>query len=116
MIVSLLPMSGFMYLMYWRQKRYLSEHLVWLLHLNSLTFVLSPFMWIAAVFQNEAVATGILIPFLLITTLAPFIALKRYYKQSWGKTLLKGVIFQIGYLFVGLIAFTVGGFISFLFL
>lgn len=116
MIFSLLPMSGFMYLLYWRQKRYLSEHLVWLLHLNSLTFILSPFLWVTVLFGSKAVTAGVLIPFLLITLLAPFIALKRYYKQSWGKTILKGVIFQFGYMFIGMIAFIIGGFISFLFL
>jgi hypothetical protein len=115
-IFSLLPMAGFMHLLYWRQKRYFSEHLVWLLHLNSLTFVLSPLIWIADFFDSEAVTAAVLIPLFVITFIAPFIALKRYYKQSWGKTLVKSVIFQFGYVFIDIIAFTIGGFISFLFL
>ena len=115
-ILSLFPMAGFMHLMYWRQKRYFSEHLVWLLHLNSLTFILSPFLWMVDFFHNETLAAWVSVPFLVITLVAPFIALKRYYKQNWGKTLVKGFVFQFGYLFIGMIAFIIGGFISFLFL
>jgi hypothetical protein len=58
----------------------------------------------------------ITVPFLVIAVAAPFLALRRYYKQSWGKTLMKGFVFQFGYVFIGIIAFTIGGFVSFLFL
>jgi Protein of unknown function (DUF3667) len=116
LIFSLFPMAGFMHLMYWRQKRYFSEHLVWLLHFNSLLFILSPLLWLAEFFGNRYAAYALLIPFLLILFIAPFIALKRYYKQSWGKTIIKGLLFEFVYFVVGLIAFAIGIAVSFLFL
>ncbi len=79
-------------------------------------FCPTPFLWVADFWGSKAVTADVLIPFLLITLVAPFIALKRYYKQNWGKTLVKGIVFQFGYMFIGMIAFIIGGFISFLFL
>jgi NADH:ubiquinone oxidoreductase subunit K len=114
--LSLLPTAGFMYLLYWRQRRYFSEHVVWLLHLNCLTFILFPLLGLGVIYQDNDIADWLAAPFLIAATIAPFIALKRYYKQSWGKTILKGFIFQIAYSIIGTIAFLIGGIVSFLFL
>jgi hypothetical protein len=114
--LSLLPTAGFMYLLYWRQRRYFSEHVVWLLHLNCLTFILFPLLGLGVIYQANDIADWLAAPFLIAATIAPFIALKRYYKQSWGKTILKGFIFQIAYSIIGTIAFLIGGIVSFLFL
>jgi hypothetical protein len=114
--LSLLPTAAFMYLLYWRQKRFFSEHVVWLLHINCLIFILFPLVGIAIVYQESDFSDWIIGPFLLATFIAPFIALKRYYKQSWGKTLVKGFIFQTAYSIIGLITFLLGGLVSFLFL
>jgi hypothetical protein len=113
---SLLPTAAFMYLLYWRQKRFFSEHVVWLLHLNCLIFILFPLVGIAILYHESDFSDWIIGPFLLATVIAPFIALKRYYKQSWGKTIVKGFIFQIAYSIIGTLAFLLGGVISFLFL
>lgn len=116
LIFSLLPMAGFMYLMYWRQKRYFSEHLVWLLHFNSLLFILSPLLWITDFFQNAAVTYATLLPFMGGVLIVPFFAIKRYYKQRWGKTIAKTVLFELAYFIIALIAFAIGAVVSFLFL
>ncbi len=116
LIFSLLPMAGFMYLMYRRRKHYFSEHLVWLLHFNSLLFILSPLLWLGDSVDNEILVHCLLWPFVLTVLIAPFIALKRYYKQSWVKTIIKGLLFEFVYLIVGSIAFVIGMAVSFLFL
>jgi Protein of unknown function (DUF3667) len=113
---SLLPTAAFMYLLYWRQKRYFSEHVVWLLHLNCLIFILFPLVGVAILYRENDFSDWIVTPFLIGALVAPFIALKRYYKQSWGKTIVKGFIFQIAYSIIGTVAFLLGGVISFLFL
>jgi Protein of unknown function (DUF3667) len=113
---SLLPTAAFMYLLYWRQKRYFSEHVVWLLHINCLIFILFPLVGIATVYHESDVADWIILPFLIGAFIAPFVALKRYYKQSWGKTIVKGFIFQTVYSVIGALTFLLGGLVSFLFL
>ncbi len=114
--LSLLPTAAFMYLLYWRQKRYFSEHVVWLLHINCLIFMLFPLVWLGILYEDSDASDWILIPFLIGSFVAPFVALKRYYKQNWAKTIVKGFIFQTAYAVIGTLTFLIGGALSFLFL
>ena len=106
-IFSLLPTAGWLWLLYWRQKRYFVEHLVWLLHVYCLVFLLFPLVFLDNLW-------GIPI-FGMLCLVAPFFALKNYYKQSWRKTFLKYVLFTTGYYVIASVAFIVGIALSFLF-
>lgn len=109
-IFSLLPTAAFLWLLYRRQQRFFVEHVVWLLHVYCFMFMIFPL-----VFANEYLklpGTGI---FAIMALVWPFLALKHYYKQNWGKTFVKYAIFSFAYFFISLFTFTVGGFLSFLF-
>jgi hypothetical protein len=109
-IFSLLPTAAFLWLLYRRQKRYFVEHVVWLLHVYCFMFIVFPL-----VFANEYLKLPGITAFGILALLWPFLALKHYYKQNWGKTFLKYVIFSFAYFFISLFTFTAGGFLSFLF-
>jgi Protein of unknown function (DUF3667) len=115
-IASLLPLAGVMQLLYWRQKRYFSEHLVWLLHYHALAFIITPPLLFLDFSHDNATVFAVIVPLIFVSTVAPYFAMKRYYKQSWGKTIVKGTLFQFAYIFIGLFVTVIAGFISFLFL
>ena len=100
-----------MLLLYRRQKRFFVEHVVWLLHVNCLFFLLFPMVFIG---QNLGFSGGS--AYLLIGTVFPYFALKRYYKQGWIKTFVKYLIFTIGYTVIFTFTMLLGLLISFLFL
>ena len=108
---SLLPTAGLLWLMYRRRGRFFVEHLVWLLHINCLFFILFPM-----VILSEYLGFSTVIIYLLVVIFAPLFALKRYYKQDWGKTMVKFVIYSFGYNIIGALVFVIGSFLSFLFL
>lgn len=110
-VLSLLPTAAFLWLLYRRRKRYFVEHVVWLLHVNCLMFILFPMTLI----DRYVSFPGFLI-YTLLCLILPFFAMKRYYKQGWRKTILKYSLFTVGYYFIGMFAFLIGGFVSLLFL
>jgi Protein of unknown function (DUF3667) len=115
-IASLLPLAGVMQLLYWRQNRYFSEHLVWLLHYHALTFIITPLLWVLDFSHNDDTAFAVMLPLAFVATVVPFLAFKRYYKQNWGKTIVKGLLFQFAYVIIGALTFMITAVISFLFL
>lgn len=94
MIILLMPAIALMLkLLYKNSKRYFVEHLVFSLHYHSLLFlIISPFWW----FASSGMVSIILMlaqPFLIF-------AMKRYYEQTWGKTILKWFLLSFSYLFI----------------
>lgn len=94
MIILLMPaIALILKLLYKKSNRYFVEHLVFSLHYHSLLFlVVSPFWW----FRDWGFASTILLlaqPFLIF-------AMKRYYGQTWGKTILKWVLLSLSYLLI----------------
>jgi hypothetical protein len=86
-------MSLVLYLMYIRRKRYYVEHFVFLMHQNSGAFMLLTFGLLAEYFSSASI--GPLIWTLLVCwiTISLLLAMKRFYKQSWPKTILKWVLY-----------------------
>ncbi|NJN35478.1 MAG: DUF3667 domain-containing protein [Saprospiraceae bacterium] len=103
-IASLLPMALVLSLLYRRQKRFYVEHVVFLLHFNCLGFILMPLLLL-----NQADFTGYLA---LALVVALFLGLKKYYKQSWRKTIVKGILANIAYFFIGTFIFVLGVIVS----
>jgi hypothetical protein len=106
--VSVIPLLAlFFSLMYRRAKRYYVEHIVFLLHFNTAAFlVLIPVLWASN--YNEKI-----IPIYALWFMIHFVAsLKNYYRQSWGKTLVKSMIIAFAYFIIATIAITFGAIIG----
>lgn len=106
--------SFLMTMLYWRQGRYYVEHFVFLLHRYSAILLL--FAAVLALKILYKPSEWLMIPSLLWAMLFLPFALKRYYQQNWGITLLKTVIlwitglialvmlFSFGFIFVAMFA------------
>ena len=90
MILLLPAFALLLKLLYWR--RFLIDHLVFVLHLNAASFcALTVNSWLPDRFQGVA--------FLAVLVYAT-VALRTMYEQSWWKTILKGFLFAFGSLFL----------------
>ncbi|GEM_PF-1302536 len=102
-IVGKIPLFLFLFLpflaltlklVYIRQKIYYFEHLIFTYHVQSLFFLL-----LLLVMVVEAIFGGSWSDFgLLLFTVYITLALKRVYKQSWPKTILKLFVINVGIL------------------
>jgi len=97
LIFLLIPVfAGMLKLFYLRRKRLYFEHLIFALHLHAFIFL---------VFITSLLIELLLpIPMFLIVSIIlayGFIALKKYYGQGWGKTLLKMLLISLSYLIIG---------------
>ena len=86
-IVTLFPSAWFLLFMYRRQNRLYVEHLVFLIHFSTLGFILSTVMLLNPVW-------GMILS-IMLSLIALAMGIKRFYQQSWGKTILKTSIFYI---------------------
>lgn len=111
-LLLLVPLAALMLkLFYIRRKRPYVEHFIFTLHTHAFIF-LTQFL----------AALGLLIfdsPWLLLlSVLAAIIyalfALKRVYKQSWGKTVLKAMLMGWGYIWLFTLAFSITASLAFL--
>lgn len=105
MLIQLPLFAGIMRMFYFRQKRLYVEHLVFLLHTHSLFFLLFGIvMGIDAAARNigqhftplDHGSTWLVLT--LIIALYNFLALRRFYSQGFGKTLVKSWFLWHGYL------------------
>lgn len=101
LLFSLMPVFAFvLYLFYIRKKIFFVDHLICAFHLHSASFVMLSIIGLL----------DFLLPFdvdwlLLYIPVYYFLTLKNVYKQSWIRTLVKGV--GIGFLYFGLGLFSV---------
>lgn len=96
--IFLLPILGFfMSLLYTKQKRYYVENLVFLSHFHSFAYIIFGLLLLSWQYWSFAVAVG---SFLLIL-LYLWIAMKRYYKQTFWTTTFKFTVFGLIYLTLG---------------
>lgn len=88
-------MAMWMKLLYWRRRRYFTEHFIFLLHWHSGAFLLLTMMVLISQWWNTAWLWGggglLLAAHLLL-------AFKFFYGQSWIKSILKASIFAFVYL------------------
>ncbi|MCX6287010.1 MAG: DUF3667 domain-containing protein [Bacteroidetes bacterium] len=98
LIFLLIPVFALLLkLFYIRRKRLYFEHLIFSLHLHAFFFLVLILSLLVEVF--------IPVSFFLIMTVFlvyGFIALKRYYSQTFGKTLSKMFLISLSYLIIGL--------------
>ena len=96
-IFSIVPSAWFLLLLYRRQKRLYVEHIVFLIHYSTLGFIIYSLMLIH---DDWALILTILLSYISLV-----LAIKRFYKQSWGKTFAKTTLY---YLFNGIIGSVIG--------
>lgn len=99
-------MAGVLTLLYWRQRRYYVEHFIFLLHEHTGLFLLLTVAILLATFTDlDSYVWSLLVLWVLV---APILAIKRYYRQGWLKTLLKSAIFSTLYLATFIFLFVSG--------
>lgn len=84
--------------LYWRQKRYYIEHLVFGMHVHSFLFIIVTLMLIASITPMGAAGQGWTQGTLGLTVFAyPIIALRRFYGNGWFFTVVKAFVLGILY-------------------
>ncbi|MFK7982629.1 MAG: DUF3667 domain-containing protein [Saprospiraceae bacterium] len=111
MLLGMIPfLALFMKLLYVRQGRFYVEHLVLNFHHHAfMFFFLSFFFLLPEDYIEYVIWYGVGAVFIFL-----FLALKWYYEQSFGKTLIKYILFNIFYLFSFVITLIITFIISFL--
>jgi hypothetical protein len=98
MIFLLIPLTGLLLkLMFIRRQRFYFEHLIFSLHFHSFVFLM--------LLITELFAFFFKVPMLIvmgISLLYFLFAVKRFYAQGWGKTILKTAALTILYLIIAL--------------
>lgn len=111
MLLVLLPsLSLLMKILYIRRGFFFIEHLVYLYHWHSFSFIIMSVYFIGM----NSIPVPFLGLFIGIIILFGFIALKRYYKQGFFKSLLKFLILLAGYFVMMMALMAVTGIISML--
>ena len=79
--------------LYWRQRRYYIEHLVFGMHVHSFLFIIVTLMLIASLTPMGAAGQGWTQGILGLAVFAyPIIALRRFYGNGWFFTLVKAFV------------------------
>lgn len=98
LIFLLIPVAAFLFrLLYLKRRKLYFDHLIFSLHFHTALFLLFIFLLLLEILFT--------IPFYLVPLVVMvylFMAMKRVYKQSFGKTLLKLLLFLIMYVIVAL--------------
>jgi Protein of unknown function (DUF3667) len=103
-IFMILPSAWFLLLLYRTQERLYVEHIVFLIHYTCAVFVISALMLVNPTWGIYlSMACGFI--FMLF-------GFKRFYKQSWGKTIAKGVIYYVFSQIIGIFIALIGMFLS----
>ena len=84
--------------LYWRQKRYYIEHLVFGMHVHSFLFMIVTLMLIVSITPMGAAGQGWTQGILGLAVVAyPIIALRRFYGNGWFFTLVKAFVLAFLY-------------------
>jgi hypothetical protein len=99
-----LPILGLVMMpLYRRPRRYYIEHLLFFLHAHAFLFLLlGSFVIAATIFQAEVLVSALGLAVTVIIPYYYFIAMRRVYGQSRGRTLGKLVALSLAYLLIGL--------------
>ncbi len=92
-LVLIAFMSFVLYLFYMRSRRYYVEHFVFLMHQNSGAFLLLTIGLMIRQFSGIGIPPLFWFLLLVWITVALLIAMKRFYRQNWLKTVIKWIIY-----------------------
>lgn len=110
-IIFFIPVfSLLLWLFYYRKRRYYVEHLIFNYHFHVFAFLVAAVLLIL----YDLTGKGVVFQFgalLLLVYLT--IAVKRFYRQGWAKTILKVFLASIAYFFILVFVFGVTFFLTF---
>ncbi len=86
-VFTILPAAWFLFWMYRSRNRLYVEHVVFLIHYSCFSFAISPLMLID---DKWGMILSSILGFCFL-----IFAVKRFYNQGWGKSILKSIIFYI---------------------
>lgn len=104
-------MSGILALLNWRRQHYYVEHFIFLLHYHTGLMLAILLVLIGIRMGLLGVSTYYLV--FIWATYAMYRAMRRYYGQTRGKTILKWMLFGVSYYFSFLLLFILGLFVVF---
>lgn len=109
MVLVMMPMLALLLkLLYIRRSFLYYEHLIFSFHVHTFFFI-----WFTLVAMlHHFFGDQILIIGSLLSMLYPVLALKRFYKQSWWKTIAKYLAINVLYIFIAAASFVLGTFAS----
>jgi hypothetical protein len=99
-LVLIALMAGFLTLLYRKQKRYYVEHFVFLMHQHSGAYMVITLGLLINLFINIGVVWLLIFAWIGIHLL---LCMRNYYRQSWGLTIFKWLV----YLFFYIVGFTI---------
>jgi hypothetical protein len=108
-VIMIIPLAFFMRFLYRRQHRYYVEHIVFLMHYFSLSFLLEAPEYFFNMDEGWIYYVKWVFEFLIILPLA----LKRYYQQDWIKTFLKAILIIVGLYTMAFLILLLGFLLSF---
>jgi membrane-associated HD superfamily phosphohydrolase len=109
-LFMLLALAVVLKVLYLRRKKYFVEHLVFTLHYHTFAFLVMSIVFLfVPVKANYILINGMALLLILIYL---FWAMKRYYQQSFFKTLFKFLVLNFSYLFIFSLAITMTIFVS----
>jgi hypothetical protein len=111
-ILFLMPMLALgLKLLYIRRNFYYAEHLIFSIHTHTMVFLVFILALLAEPFvQDFGQLALILLP---LSALYVLLAQKRFYRQKWGKTILKFLLIQLYYILILSVAMLVSFIIGF---
>lgn len=104
MMLIMMPMLALVLkLLYLRRKYYFLEHLIFSFHVHSFIFLLLTIVTLASEWANDL--PGLLVGLICFTlAIYPMLAMKRFYRQGWLKTLVKYLLSSMLYLMIFIFA------------
>ena len=86
-IFTIITSAWFLLWMYRNQHKLYVEHVVFLIHYNCFSFIASALM----IFSKDwMMYVSMILSFVFL-----IFAVKRFYKQGWGKSIVKGVLYYL---------------------
>jgi Protein of unknown function (DUF3667) len=106
LLAQVTALSGVLFLLYIRRRRYYVEHFIFLLHFHTGLMLALTLAWIPL-----RLGLGNSTPLALAAGLSPFaflLAMRRFYGQGWAKTVFKWLIFTLIYIIIFSFLFILG--------
>ena len=103
-IFTIVTSAWFLLLMYRSQHKLYVEHVVFLIHYNCFSFVTSALM----LFHKD----WLLYAIIFLGFIFLIFAIKRFYKQSWGKSIIKSILYYLVNVIFSMIITVIGMILS----
>jgi hypothetical protein len=117
-LLTILVLTAFFKLLYWRKKLTFVEHLIFLLNVHALSFIVNSILFYFTnnfvTIENEDVEIVGVMSFFIAPSIIFIISLYKYYQQSLVKTFVKSILSFIVYIITNLFFIFLTGFVSFL--